>query len=197
MFTLFDQFNLKDIKETFAPYSLSPIPHTSKPDRPSQSISQLLFGSHSVSDLGTLTTSIAGLTDAAQVERTWGLLSTIPSRKSQFYGPNFRWAESLRVRNWLSGVAIHWALLIGSLFVTLVPPFRAIAKKLVTQPGEGPDKEAHRRAIVEYKGVAYPDTKDQSKKALVYAKYNGGPYYCKLTKQRQMLHEVLFTNFNY
>lgn len=179
VFTLFDHFSLKDVRDTFAPYSLSPIPHASKPERPPLSIFRLLFGSHSVSDLGTLTTSVAGRTDGAQVERTWGLLSTTPSRKSQFYGPNFRWSESFRVRNWLSGVAMHWALLVGTLLVTLVPPFRAVAKKFVTQPGDGPDKEISKKQLIEYKGIAYPDTKDQSKKALVYAKYNGGLYYCK------------------
>lgn len=180
VFYLFDAFSLKDIKDTFAPFALSPVPHQSKPDRPSRSILQMLFGSHNVSDLGTLTTSVAGLTDAALVERTWGLFSSIPSRKEQFYGPNFRWSEGYRVRNWLGGVAIHWALLIGSVLVSLVPPFRALAKRFVTQPGGGPDAEAMKKESIEYRAIAYPDSQlASSKKALCRARFEGGLYLCK------------------
>lgn len=40
----------------------------------------------------------------------------------------------------LNGVLMHSSLLIAAVFVSL-PPFRALAKKAVFKPGDGPDKE--------------------------------------------------------
>jgi short subunit dehydrogenase-like uncharacterized protein len=161
------------------PYSLSPIPHPAR-GRPQRSLISKIFGPQHIPDLGLVTTSIAGGTDAPIVERSWGLLSTIPSRKHEFYGPNFTWKEYFRTSNWLSGVAIHWGLLVASFLLAISPWTRALIKKFVYQPGQGPEKEATKREMIEYRGTATPDEPALSgKRAWCRAHYNGGMYYCK------------------
>lgn len=140
----------------------------------------MLFGNFHVADLGNMSTSLAGQTDATQIGRSWGIMSTIPSRKSQFYGDNFTWAEGYKVRNWLQGVAVHWSLLIGGFLLLFVPPFRALAQRFVFQPGEGVSKEIAAKEELEYRGTATTDTAGATnKKAFCRAWYNGGFYYRK------------------
>jgi short subunit dehydrogenase-like uncharacterized protein len=168
-----------ELKAVSRPYSLSPIPHPAR-GRPQRSLISKIFGPQHIPDLGLVTTSIAGGTDAPIVERSWGLLSTIPSRKHEFYGPNFTWKEYFRTSNWLSGVAIHWGLLVASFLLAISPWTRALIKKFVYQPGQGPEKEATKREMIEYRGTATPDEPALSgKRAWCRAHYNGGMYYCK------------------
>lgn len=141
---------------------------------------QKLFGSRTVPDLGTVTTSIAALTDASTVERTWGLLSVTPSRKDEFYGPNFTWIEYYRVRNWLHGVAIHWGLMMGTFLLALFRPLRTLVGKFVHQPGQGPARSSIRHESIEYRGIATPDNGSKgSQKAFCKASFSGSMYYCE------------------
>lgn len=105
-------------------------------------------------------------------------MSQIPSRKKEFYGPNFTWAEFFKARNWLHGIAVHWGLLIGGLLLIFVPPFRWLARKLVFQPGQGPDMDEAKKDVIEYRGVASPDTDvPTNKQAFSRAWFHGSMYY--------------------
>lgn len=108
------------------------------------------------------------------------MLSQIPSRKDQFYGPRFTWKQYMRTKSWLHGFLVHWGLVWGSLFLVFVPPVRWLMKKFVTQPGGGPDKEARAKESVEMWGVGTPDTDNPSnEKGFVRSWYKGSMYTCK------------------
>lgn len=189
---LFEVFSLSAVKKSFAPYASSPVPHTEQPQRPSLSIGHALLGTTNIPELGTMTTSIADSTDAAVVERSWGLMSQIPSRKSQFYGPRFTWKQYMRAKSWFHGFAVHWGLLIGGFFLVFMPPVRWLMKKLVVQPGGGPNKEARAKESFEMRGIATPDTETPSKaKAFVRSWYKGSMYTCKFADRLPVYHRVL------
>lgn len=181
MLSIFDYFTLKEIQAAGHPYALSPVARESKPRRQPHSLLQKVFGSRSVSDLGTVTTSPAGITDTSQVERSWGLFQSIPSLKTQSYGSNFTFAEFMGARNWLSGVGLHWALVLGSVLLALVPPMRSLARWFVYQPGQGPERDGMSREYIEYRGTATPDVPagdaKSKRKAFVKAHFGGGSMY--------------------
>ncbi len=128
-----------------------------------------------------MTTSIAGATDAAIVERSWGLLSSIPSRKDQFYGPNFTFSEYMKARSWLQGMAIHLGLGLAAVLLATMPPFRALMKRFVYAPGQGPDREEAKKDQVEYRGVGHPDLDgDVGKQSFCRAHFSGSTYECRL-----------------
>ena len=194
MFTLFDNFSLSEIQAPTKPFALSPIPHP-ETARPSKTLLQTVLGIRHIPNLGLTTTSVAALPDTPIIERTWGLLSQIPSRKDQFYGPKFRWSEVATVRNWLYGVAIHLGLLIGGFLIAFVPLSRTLAKKLVYQPGEGRSSEEYAKESVEYRGIAIPDSSsgDRDKQAFARAWFHGSMYTCKLTREKLLLLKPAFT----
>ncbi|KAG6043522.1 hypothetical protein E4U39_004411 [Claviceps sp. Clav50 group G5] len=173
----FEHFSLKEVVEAAKPYAMSPIPHTSG-SRPQRSLLQGILGVTSLPNLGIVTTSLAEKTDQAVVTRTWGLLHEIPSRKGEFYGPKFTWAEYFKARNWLHGIAVHLALAIGGLLLIFVAPFRILVKKFVYQPGEGVSREDMAREELEYRGTASPDlaSNPTKKQAFCRAWYHGGLY---------------------
>lgn len=173
---LFDVFSLSEIRAAFSPYALSPTPHTEKPERQSLPLAHALFGSHYDPHLGRLTTSLADSTDAAIVERTWGLLPEIPSRKGEFYGDKFVWKQYMKVDSWFQGLFVHWGLVWGSVILALLPPVRSLLKSLVTQPGGGPDRQARSKELLEYRGIAVPDDEETTQKAFATARYDGSPY---------------------
>ena len=180
MLSIFKYFSLGQIQAAGKPYAASPVRHEEKPDRPSNSLVQRVFGSRTVPDLGNVTTSIAHVTDASLVERTWGLLSVTPSRKDEFYGPKFTWVEYFKVRSWLHGVAIHWGLLLGGFLIACVPPVRSLIKMFIYQPGQGPERDVMHKESVEYRGVAKPDRETKNnERAFVTATYKGSMYYRK------------------
>ncbi|ODA79647.1 hypothetical protein RJ55_05241 [Drechmeria coniospora] len=174
---IFDHFSLQEMRESSKPYASSPVPHHEKP-RPSTSILQAFLGVRNVPNLGLQTTSISSTIDIPIVERTWGLLSQIPSRRDQFYGPKFNWASYYKPRNWLHGILLHWGLALGSLIIATLPPVRALLKKFVYKPGEGTGKDALAKEEVEIRGVATPDTATPSgKQAYCRAWFHGSIYY--------------------
>lgn len=141
----------------------------------------MIFGVRSVPNLGLLTTSIAGTTDVAVVERTWGLLSETPSRKEEFYGPNFVWQERMKARNWLHGIFLHWLLIVGGILLVSAAPLREFLKKRVTQPGQGATSEDTAKDSVEYRGIAHPDSEKLAGKAAFSRMWHhGGMYLCEL-----------------
>ncbi|KLO89893.1 uncharacterized protein LW93_1957 [Fusarium fujikuroi] len=175
--SIWDVFSLQEIKEASSPYAQSPVKHKD-PTRPKSSILQMIFGVRTVPNLGLQTTSVTNSTDVAVVERTWGLLSSTPSRKDEFYGPNFVWVEHMKARNWLHGIFIHWLLIVGGVLLVSVEPLRNFLKKRVYQPGEGAKREDTAKDEIEYRGIAYPDSeKAAGKAALCRMWYHGGMYF--------------------
>ncbi|KAF5550861.1 hypothetical protein FMEXI_3623 [Fusarium mexicanum] len=175
--SIWDVFSLQEIKDASSPYAQSPVKHKD-PKRPKSSILQMIFGVRTVPNLGLQTTSVTNSTDVAVVERTWGLLSSTPSRKDEFYGPNFVWVEHMKARNWLHGIFIHWLLIVGGILLVSVAPLRNFVKKRVYQPGEGAKREDTAKDEIEYRGIAYPDSeKAAGKAALCRMWYHGGMYF--------------------
>lgn len=179
MLSFFDVYPLKEVAEGFKPYALSPVPNP-KAKSQGQSIWTILTGLRTVPNLGMLTTFIGGNTDKAIVERTWGLFSQTPTKKDEFYGPNFSFSEHMKVRNWLYGIMIHWALgLSGFLFVAL-PPLRKLVKRFVYEQGTGPDYEQAKKDEIEYRAVGTPDAGNEAGKlAFCRAWFHGSMYACK------------------
>ena len=155
----------------------SPIPHP-KPTATTTSslfslrrIARSLFGVRTVPELGTLTSSIAGSTNRAIVQRTWGLLD-----EGRYYGPNFRYQEYTTVRNRFVGVVVHFALIFGVIALA-IPPFKWILKKLVTSPGQGQSREVTRKDVFDFRAVATADRAGEPKRAVGRVSHVGGAYY--------------------
>lgn len=138
--------------------------------------------------LGLLTTAITASTDAAAVQRTWGLLGTLAgARREQFYGPRFAFREYMRARNWLTGLALRvGAALLGLLVLASPRWVRRLVARSVYQPGEGPEAEAAERDEIEYRGVATADDPEgggdgdgEQKKAFCRAWFRGSTYLCE------------------
>ena len=159
---------------------MSPVPHSQQPLRPSKTLVHRVLGIRYIKNLGLTTTFIGAVTDTPIIERTWGLLSTIPSRKAEFYGPNFHYREVFRARNWLYGIAVHIGLFFGTLILAFLPFVRNLLKKAVYQPGEGRTKDESANEELEYRGIATPDKDGETKRAFVTASFrDGSMYYCK------------------
>ncbi|KAK3333216.1 Saccharopine dehydrogenase-domain-containing protein [Cercophora scortea] len=176
--SLLTNFTLADLRAAHAPYALSPIPnpnvqHSLSLRAVQPGLLTRLTGLITVPSLGLLTSSIAAQTDAAIVERTWGLLASTP----QAYGPNFSFRQYMKARNWLSGVAIHLGLMLMGL-VMVTPFLRRIAVKYVYKPGEGPDVEEAKKDSLEFRGVAVPDVQEGAgRQAFCRAWFHGSAYY--------------------
>ncbi|KAF5575746.1 hypothetical protein FPCIR_12996 [Fusarium pseudocircinatum] len=191
--SIWDVFSLQEIKEASSPYAQSPVKHKD-PTRPKSSVLQMIFGVRTVPNLGLQTTSVTNSTDVAVVERTWGLLSSTPSRKDEFYGPNFVWVEHMKARNWLHGIFIHWLLIVGGILLVSVAPLRNFLKKRVYQPGEGAKREDTAKDEIEYRGIAYPDSeKAAGKAALCRMWYHGGMYFFVPIVTGMLLAEIAAT----
>ena len=131
------------------------------------------------------------MTDTAIVERTWGLLPAIPSRKQQFYGPNFTFKEYMRAPNWFRGMAQHVSMTIFGMLL-VIAPLRRLAWRFVRQPGQGPDRESAEKDSIEYRGVASPDIEGTSEKAFCRAYFDGSMYYREYHLEKSAW--SLFTN---
>ncbi|KUI59820.1 hypothetical protein VP1G_07044 [Cytospora mali] len=176
LLSFFDTFTLKEAAQALSPFALSPVPNPNAGAQKSSLVTKLT-GLRTVPNLGLLTTFLPGDSDRAIVHRTWGLLSQIPSKKEEFYGPNFSFGEYMKTRNWLSGVFVHWGIVVaGFLFVT-IPPLRKLAQRFVYEQGQGPDVEQAKKDEIEYRGIAIPDTGEAvNKQAYCRAWFNGSLY---------------------
>ncbi|KAK1633642.1 saccharopine dehydrogenase [Colletotrichum phormii] len=175
---LFESFTIQQVREQHKPYALSPVPNNNKVQSQTSLLTKLV-GLRNVPSLGLMTTSIAGMTDTPIIQRTWGLLASVPSREKQFYGPNFSFHEYMRARGYLQGMAIHWGLAFFGLLLATAAPFRKLVKRFVYEPGQGPDKELSKKDKIEYRGIASPDkeSKTEFPKAYCRAWYDGSMYY--------------------
>jgi hypothetical protein len=174
--SVFDHFTIGEILGAARPYAMSPVPRQGA-SRPKRTIVERLFGIRYLPHIGLNTTSIGGDTDRPIVERSWGLLSTIPSRKAESYGANFRWHEYYKTQNWIFAAFIHWGLALGGVILTILPPLRYLLKVLVVQPGDGPSRKSMAKEDIDYRGIAYPDSPDKTNKQVTCrAWYKGGMY---------------------
>ncbi len=131
--SIFDTYKLSDFVRAQQPWSICPQPPPAQTSR--RGLVERTTGVRVVPELGTLTDSIQGSSDAPIVHRSWGLYGG-----SGYYGKQFRWREYMRTRNILTGFGIHAALLLASI-VLILPPARWLLKKFVYAPGDGPSKE--------------------------------------------------------
>jgi hypothetical protein len=113
-----------------APYALSPVRPEDEHPEP---LSTRLFGLKTVRSLGALTSNPLGPGDVSIVHRSWGLFD-----EGYLYGKNFVYRAHMRARNALTAVLFHVGLSLTMGLLALVPPLRLVARKFVTQPGDGP-----------------------------------------------------------
>ncbi|KAI9047881.1 hypothetical protein LZ554_007683 [Drepanopeziza brunnea f. sp. 'monogermtubi'] len=168
VFSILDTYSLKEVAAAHAPGGISPIPVPKGPGKP---LLTKLLGFRSVSDLGILTDHFGAVADTPIVYRSWALLGGAAN-----YGPNFQFSEQMKARNYLTAIAVHFSLVIGTLLLA-IPFIRTLARKFVYQPGEGPSKEEYKNDRVEYRGIAIPDTETPTPiRAYCRAKYEGSLY---------------------
>ncbi|OAL70449.1 saccharopine dehydrogenase [Trichophyton violaceum] len=168
--TIIDFFDNLD-SSSGDPYRIS----VSKPAQPkSVPILRRIFGVHYVPDIGVGTTCVCEACDTAIVHRTSSLMP-------QLFNPKFRFWESMKTRNTLTGVAFHFALIVTA-FVLLLSPVRWMLSRYFYPPGEGLQEDAKSGFSVEYRGIATAKQDQPGKKnirVLGSFRYDGCPY--KLT----------------
>lgn len=174
---MFEMLPAKDLLQAMKPYALSPVPNDHQ--GPKKTLITSATGIVNVPGLGLLSTSVQGAMDAALVFRTWGLTKQEPSLQKYFYGPNFTYQEFMKTRNILTGIISHYGLVIGATLL-LLPPVRALMRKFIFEPGEGPDKDEAKKDRIEFRAVAKPDVDSGTKKqAFGKLSYTGSMYYRK------------------
>lgn len=129
--SLFDHYSLAQIAKSMKPFALSPVQPQSSAS--SQSLVSRILGVRQDKDLGILTDWIGAKVDGAVVHRSWGLLDG-----GKLYGPRFSFSEHMPTKSTLSGALVHFGMVFGMMLFAL-PPVRWVAKKLVYQPGDGPE----------------------------------------------------------
>lgn len=176
---LFEQFPTREILDSMKPYALSPVSNDHQ--APKLSLLSSLTGVTKVPGLGLLCTSAPAGANMAMVHRTWGLMKQETGLREEWYGPNFTYREYMYAGNRLKGMLIHYSLLTGGLLL-LLPPFRALVKQLVFNPGEGPDQEQAKAERIEFRAVAKLDNGKSTagKQILGKLSYTGSMYYRKL-----------------
>lgn len=172
---MFDYFSSQELAASVKPFALSPVANSYIAPKPS--IFSRLTGLYNVPGLGLLNTSVGAVPNVAIVQRTWGVLQQEPSRQKEFYGPKFSYQELAKAKNIAAGIAMHYGILIVGALLMFVPPFRALVRRFVFKPGEGPSKEDSANDYVELRGVANPDLPDSRKQASVKARYSGSMYH--------------------
>ena len=162
-----ENFSFKEIRDSLTPYALSPVPGPKIPDTISWTTK--LLGIRSVKDLGILTTVLSATSDAAIVHRSWGLLG---------YGPRFEYHEYMKARNYLTGILLHFAVILGSI-VLAIPFLRNTVKRFIYQPGDGPTKEESKNNGFEFRGIGTPDVPGKAP-ARAFCKFScaGSVYAC-------------------
>ncbi len=88
----------------------------------------------------------------------------------------------MKCGNWLSGKAMYWGLLGTAWILAKSSVVRRLVRKAVFKAGEGPDLEKAKKDVIEYWGVATPDSENEKtvgKKAFSRAVYSGSMYSCE------------------
>ncbi|KAF3090050.1 hypothetical protein TWF706_010201 [Orbilia oligospora] len=170
-FSTIEVYGLSGLAHATKPLALSPI------KRPYSAPSHLPVFTHPT--LGKLTPWIQASPDRATVMRSWGLTQQHAPEKS--WGNNFSFTEYKRVKSSFEGLAT-W-ITIGLLSIgVLIKPFRWFARKVITQPGFGPDQnfDINRKGNLDWKAVGVVDDdggENKGKKVLGTFTYDGGDAY--------------------
>ncbi|EOO01751.1 putative saccharopine dehydrogenase protein [Phaeoacremonium minimum UCRPA7] len=173
--TMFETFPARVLLEALKPYTLSPKPNNHP--GPKKSFLGSVTGVHRIPGLGLLSTSPTGAMNAALVCRSWGLMQQEDGLPKDLYGPNFTYQEFMKAPNALVGLMLHYTLMTTAPLL-LLPPARALIRKLTFKPGDGPDKEKSKKDIIEFRAVAKPDAStDTNKQAFGRLAYTGSMYY--------------------
>lgn len=96
----------------------------------------------------------------------------------QLFDRNFRFSESMKTRNYLTGVVFHLFVLIGT-WALLLPPVRWGLEKIIFAPGQGPSVEQKTGNRLEYRAIATAEHDQQRNKpirVLGSYSYEGCPY---------------------
>lgn len=166
---IFESYGPKGMARATRPWAMSPIRGTKPTATP---LVSKLLGVRRVPGLGVLTTSIAGATNVAVVQRSWGLLD-----RGRYYGPKFQYREYMTVRNAFVGVLMHFAFALGAMAL-LLRPCRWLTRKFVYAPGEGATKQNTMNDAFEWRAVATADEDSSSpRRAFGRFRYDGGGYY--------------------
>jgi len=166
---IFESYGPKGMARATRPWAMSPIRGTKPTATP---LVSKLLGVRRVPGLGVLTTSIAGATNVAIVQRSWGLLD-----RGRYYGPNFQYREYMTVRNAFVGVLMHFALALGAMAL-LLRPCRWLTRKFVYAPGEGATKQNTMNDAFEWRAIATADEDSSSpRRAFGKFRYDGGGYH--------------------
>ena len=165
--SLLENYSMSEVRTSLNPFVLSPSPPPKR--QSSRSLLSRFFGPFSYPGLGIITTSITASPNVAIVHRSSGLMP-------QLYGPNFKFAEYMRVPSYTKGVALHFGLAFFSVLMAL-GPFRALIKRFIYEPGQGPAAEAIASDVLEYRAVAVADRTGPEKKAIAQFRYDGGIYF--------------------
>ncbi|GME33541.1 Saccharopine dehydrogenase / Homospermidine synthase [Neofusicoccum parvum] len=167
MLSLFDHYSLIQIGKSLKPFALSPVQPQS--NKSSQGIASKVLGIRQDKDLGVLTDWVGAKVDAAIVGRSWGLWDG-----GKLYGPNFQFNEHMVATSTVAGVLVHFSMVFGMALFAL-PPFRWIMKKLIYQPGEGPQIESTKNDYAYYKAVGVADS-SKKERAIAEFKFHGSMY---------------------
>lgn len=74
---------------------------------------------------------------------------------------------------------MHYGLSLLFLII-ITPPLKALVKRFVYKPGEGPDMGVAKKDEIEYRGIAEPDVERAiAERAFGRCWYNGSMYYRK------------------
>lgn len=174
-FTEADVFTVSEIAHAHSPYVLSPTKNPQK--APATPFLTRLTGVLRVPHLGILTTNIQAAADSAIVERSWGLLATVPSRRDQFYGSKFTYKQYTKVSNVFQGFFRH--LLVTVVLFIIFSPLRKVVRRFLYRPGDGPSPEASAKDFVTYTGIAVPDRDDVKSRLSCKLPFKGSMYECK------------------
>ncbi|KAF2144061.1 uncharacterized protein K452DRAFT_306694 [Aplosporella prunicola CBS 121167] len=168
--SLFDHYSLSQVATSLKPFALSPVQPPASSTSPTPGLVTKILGIRQDKDLGILTDWVQAGVDTAIVQRSWGLLDG-----GKLYGPNFRFSEWMAASSALMGVLVHFGMAFSMLMIAL-PPVRFLLKKLVFQPGEGPEIESTKQDHAHYKSVGIADT-PKAERAAGTIKFNGSMYY--------------------
>ncbi|KAF2119729.1 Saccharopine dehydrogenase-domain-containing protein [Lophiotrema nucula] len=166
---LVEAYPFSTLKASIEPSALCPIdPPKAKPS--TTSLGKAILGWRRVKDLGILTDSPQAVSDVGIVYRSWGLFDS-----GNLYGPNFTFTEYMRASNIFVGALVHYGFLM-TLISFLLPPVRALIKRVAFKPGDGPSPEDTKNDVQSYKAIA---TADHASMRRSYATlhYDGSMYY--------------------
>ncbi|CAK4031061.1 trans-acting enoyl reductase Rv2449c [Lecanosticta acicola] len=171
LLSLFESYSLSHIAKTMSPFSLC----TTTPPKQSRSppLTEKLTGMRTDEELGLLTDSLSGTTDAPIINRSWSLFEG-----GRFYGPRFQLSSYMKADNAVYAVIVHLGLTLG-VAALILPPVRWLIRQFIYQPGEGTPREQAKKEHCEWRAIANADVSDprDPKRASGRIRWEGSMYH--------------------